>query len=132
MIGIDTNVLVRYMTEDDPEQTKVVHRFLLTCRSEMEAVFISSVVLCEAAWVLRSTYRIDKARILNAVEHLLSADLFLVERADAARVAIQQARSESGDFADYLIGAIHLGQGCRHTVTFDRDLKNSPAFRVLK
>ncbi len=131
MTGVDTNVLVRYLVEDDPEQARRVHKFLGTARAAGEQVWISSVVLCETLWILRSAFRRPRAEILNAVEQILDTDLFLVEEEDAVRRAVQISRRRPGDLADHLIGQLHLRKGCRFTLTFDRSLRGDTAFSVL-
>lgn len=131
MTGIDTNVLVRFLVEDDQEQTERVHRFLAKCRRVGEPVYISVPVLCEAVWVLRSAFARSKPEILDAVEQLLSTDVFQVEQPDAVRAAIQSCRTGKGDFADCLIGHLNLAAGCRTTVTLDRSLPTTDGFTML-
>src|SRR5690242_20055900 len=131
MTGVDTNVLVRYLTEDDEGQTDRVHRFLKKSRVAGEPVFVSTLVLVESCWVLRSAHRKSRLEILGAVERLVNADLFQVEEADAVRKAMHLAQRGKADFTDHLIGEIHLARGCRFTATFDRALKSSSAFSLL-
>ncbi|MBI3665477.1 MAG: type II toxin-antitoxin system VapC family toxin [Acidobacteria bacterium] len=131
MTGLDTNVLVRFLVEDDRRQTDRVHRFLARSRTLGERVYISAVVLCETVWVLRSGYAKSRAEILEAVQQLLSTDIFLVEEEDSVRAALLLCRTGKADFADCLIGQIHLARACRSTVTFDRSLSATPGFTIL-
>lgn len=131
MTGIDSNVLVRLLVEDAPDQTDRVHRFLAKSRAAGETVYVSTVVLCESAWVLRSVYARSKSQILDAFEQLLGVDVMQVEEEDAVRSAVQLSRTGKADFADSLIGQLNLAHGCRRTVTFDRSLRTVPGFAVL-
>lgn len=131
MTGVDTNVLVRFLVDDDEAQTARVHRFLKSSRNTGEPVFVSTVVLCETCWVLRSAYAKSKKEVLEAVESLLNADVFLVEEAESVQRALELSRKGKADFPDYLIGELHLARKCHTTVTFDRSLRGAAAFSVL-
>ena len=130
MTGADTNILIRYLIEDDAGQATRVHRHLKESRMAGEAVFVSVIVLCEVAWVLRTGYQRTKPEILSAIERLIELEGFQVEDQDLVNEAVLLARSGKGDFADYLTGLRNLRQGCRVTVTFDRALKDASAFHV--
>ncbi len=131
MIGIDTNILVRYLVADDQAQTDAVHRLLAGARAAGEPVFISHIVLCETFWVLRSVFERPKAEIVDALDALLNVDVLRVEEPDIVRHALESCRRGKGDFADYLIGQIHAARGCSRTATFDRTLRSAPGFKVL-
>ncbi len=129
--GIDTNVLVRFLVADDPRQSERAAQLLAASRTQGEAVWISSIVLCEAAWVLRSASAHPKSAILDAIEQLLRTDVFRVEAEDAVHRALASCREGPGDFADHLIAQLNLARGCRETATFDRSLRRVPGFRLL-
>jgi predicted nucleic-acid-binding protein len=131
VIGIDTNILVRYLAADDQAQTDTVHRLLAGARAAGESVFISHIVLCETFWVLRSVFDKPKAEIVAALDALLNVDVLRVEEPDIVRRALESCRRGKGDFADYLIGQIHAARGCSSTATFDRTLRSAPGFTVL-
>ena len=131
MIGIDTNVLVRFLVADDKTQTDRAHAFLAQSRSQGESVYISTLVLCETAWALRSVFSRSRTKILEVIERLLGTDVFEVEAEDAIRAALQSCRAGKGDFADHLIGHMNLAKGCRSTVTFDRSLGGAAGFSAL-
>ncbi|MEK7409080.1 MAG: type II toxin-antitoxin system VapC family toxin [Acidobacteriota bacterium] len=131
MIGLDTNVLVRYLAEDDKAQADRVQRLLAAARTRGEAVYVSLVVLCETYWVLRSVLDRSRSDILDALESLLTVDVFHVEEQDVVRQALEASIRGKGDFTDHLIGHLHLARGCRHTATFDRALRAAPGFTVL-
>jgi predicted nucleic-acid-binding protein len=131
MTGIDTNVLVRYLAEDDAEQARRVNSFLKRSRMRRETIFISVIALCETVWVLESALELPKREVLDAIEGLLGVDVFQVEAEDAVRTAVERCRAGRGGLADHLIGALNLSHGCRHTVTFDRELRSAPGFVAL-
>ncbi len=131
MIGIDTNVLLRYLVDDEKEQANRVHRLLAASRRAGEHIYVSCIVLCETAWVLRRAYALSGSEVLDDIERVLNADIFQVEEADSVRRAVELSRNERGDFADHLIGELNRDHGCRVTVTFDRALRSDPASSVL-
>jgi predicted nucleic-acid-binding protein len=129
--GIDTNVLVRYLTEDDAVQTESVHSLFRATRQSGEHLHISCVVLAETYWVLRFTYRMSKKDIVNGFRTVLEAELFEVESQDQVRASLDLCTTGKGEFTDVLIGQLNRARGCRETVTFDRGLRQVAGFRVL-
>ncbi len=130
MKGLDTNVLVRYLTQDDPDQARKANSLLQDTASHGERCFINSIVLCELVWVLRGAYGYEKDEICLVIDKLLSTVEFSIEDKELAYRALEDNRS-GGDFADHLIGWRNLKAGCDVTVTFDRNLKSSRRFAVL-
>ena len=131
MIGIDTNVLVRYLTDDEPEMVDRAERVLeRECTPERPGC-INIVVLCEVAWVLRRRYRFAREEIAAAVEALLRAPLLAVEHANLAELALKDYRMGKADFTDSLIGLINRRWGCEATATFDRKAAELDSFRLL-
>jgi predicted nucleic-acid-binding protein len=129
MIGIDTNVLVRYIVRDDPEQTRIATRFLEKHLTAGNPGFISQVVLCEIVWVLKRAYGYDKSVMLQVIKQILSTQEFKVEHAECAWQAVGDFEKGNADFSDYLIGSSNRLQGCEYTVTFDKEALTHPAFR---
>ena len=131
MMGLDTNVLVRYLTQDDVAQGRRAGALVADTVAKGDRCFVAGVVLCELVWVLRGAYGFDKATVVGVLERILATAQFTIEERDLVRRALGDYREGKGDFADYLIG--HHGQeaGCRATATFDRRLKGSALFRVL-
>jgi len=129
--GLDTNVLVRYLTEDDPVQARRAAAWIATAVARGERCFISAIVLCELAWVLRAAYRVSKADLLVTLDRVLATSQFVVDDKDLVRAAVEAYRAGRAEFADYLIGEIHREAGCDRTATFDRRLRDSLAFSVL-
>jgi predicted nucleic-acid-binding protein len=131
MTGLDTNVLVRYLTEDDPIQARRAAACIGTVVARGGKCFISAIVVCELAWVLRGAYDVSKADLLRTLDRLVATAQFVIGDKDVVRAAIAAYRAGKADFADYVIGAIHQQAGCEVTVTFDRRLRNDANFQIL-
>jgi predicted nucleic-acid-binding protein len=129
--GLDTNVLVRYLTEDDPAQSRKAAEWIDAAVARGEDCFVSAVVLCELAWVLLGAYEVGKADLLRTLDQLLATSRLVVSDKDVVRRAVEAYRAGRADFADYVIGALNLDAGCDATVTFDRRLRGDARFRVL-
>ncbi|HEU0195815.1 MAG TPA: type II toxin-antitoxin system VapC family toxin [Nevskiaceae bacterium] len=119
MIGIDTNVLVRYLVQDEPQQAARVTRLLESLSAE-EPAFVSVVVLAETVWVLESCYAADIDQIEKVVETLLRTDAVHVAAVDVVWRALRRFKADRGDFADTLIAELAKAAGCRTVYTFDR------------
>jgi predicted nucleic-acid-binding protein len=131
MIGLDTNVLIRYLTRDEPQQWQITDLLMQEILTNNETCFISNVVLCELAWVLRSSYKLSRADLIETLERILRTSIFRFENKFIVWQAIQQMRQGGADFSDYLIGLIHRQAGCIETVTFDAKLASDESFRLL-
>ncbi len=131
MKGVDTNILVRYLTQDDAAQSARVDRLIDDAEDEGIRLHIEDIVLCELVWVLRGAYRFGKAAIVSALEKTLAASLFHFDDRDRLRRAVDEYREGGGDFADYVIGERNASAGCESTLTFDRNLRGSTHFLVL-
>ena len=131
MTGLDTNVLVRYLTQDDAAQARRANALLADAVARGDRCFIGGVVLCELAWVLRGAYGFDKATITTTLERILATAQFEIDDKDVVRRALEDHRTGKADFAAYMIG--HCGQeaGCSATATFDRRLKGNKTFHLL-
>lgn len=137
MIGLDTNVIIRYLTQDDPVQGKRAAQLIenaLGARNipaDKPCFFITSVVLCELVWVLESAYKIPKSEIIEILRKILSTTQFQIQDSDDCWAALKLYRSGKGDFSDYLIGRIGQSAGCQFTATFDHALDKTRDFQVL-
>ncbi|WP_029007896.1 PIN domain-containing protein [Azospirillum halopraeferens] len=131
MIGIDTNVLLRFLVNDDPVQSAAAKSFVDRCADTGDEIFIGRVVLCEAVWVLLRAYRYDRTLVAGMIEALLSAEGFDVEDHAAVGEALALWRSGGAGFADALIGCINRRHGCATTVTFDRQAARLADFQHL-
>jgi predicted nucleic-acid-binding protein len=129
--GLDTNILVRFLVQDDPVQGAAVDLLIEAARATGERLFISAVVLCELCWVLSYSYQRSKQDLVLMLDDLVHSDVFEVDRLPQVTAALHRYRLGRAGFADYLIGEIAETAGCKETVTFDRKLKGSAGFRVL-
>ena len=131
MIGLDTNVIVRYLVQDDPRQAALATRLIERSLSADNAGFVTAITLCEVAWVLADCYGADRARVRGVLEGLLAAKQLVVERADLAWKALRAWEASSADFSDALIVQIGAAHGAEKTVTFDRAAARLPGFELL-
>lgn len=131
MIGVDTNVLIRYLTQDDPRQSAIATRFIEARLSEENPGFVSAVTLCEIAWVLAASYGADRKRVRQTVESLLTTKQLVIEEAELVWKALRASEGGQADFSDALIGQIAAAHGCETTVTFDRAAGKLAGFDLL-
>lgn len=131
MTGLDTNVLVRYLTRDNAAQARKAAREIDARADRGETFFIANVVLCELVWVLQGAYGYSRADLAAVIEELLRTQRFDFEDTDLLWRSLRDYRKGKGGFADHLIGHVGRKAGCDSTLTFDRALKGSPSFRVL-
>jgi len=132
MIGLDTNVVVRYLAQDDAKQSAAAGRLFERVLSADNPGFVSAIALCELAWVLAECYGADRARIHAAIEGLLAAKQIAVEEPDLVRKALRAWDQSVADFADALIGEVASAKGALKTVTFDRAAAKLPGFELLQ
>ncbi len=132
MIGIDTNVLVRYLTQDDAEQAGLATRFIEQVITPENPGHITCVTLCELVWVLSECYDADHARIKAVIEGLLSSKQLNVESPELVWGALRDWTEFGSDFSDALIGRLVLARGGVSIVTFDRAASKLPGFELLK
>lgn len=130
MIGLDTNIVVRYIVQDDPVQSPQAAA-LIERLTEDDPGFISIVAMAETAWVLGSVYRFSDAEVAAAVENMLQVNTLVVQDEAAVFTAMTALKEGRGAFADALIGALGLRAGCPRTLTFDRRAARLPGFALL-
>jgi predicted nucleic-acid-binding protein len=118
MIGLDTNVLVRYMMQDDPKQSAKASRLIESLTPEIPG-FVPLVALVELVWVLISCYDLTREQIAEALDALLRAKEIVLDRAEQVAQALRVFRASSADFADCLIERTAAAAGCDKTMTFD-------------
>jgi predicted nucleic-acid-binding protein len=128
MIGLDSNILVRYVTQDDPLQAAQATEVIEHRLTEQEPGFISVVAMAETVWVLERFYRFGSAPIVAAVERMLGAETLVVENEREVFAAITALKEGRGAFADALIGALCAKAGCSRVVTFDQGALRLPGF----
>ena len=131
MIGLDTNVLVRYITQDEPEQSARSSRLIETHCTAEQPGHITLVVLCELVSVLCGACRYDKSQALQVLDAILHTAELSVEREDVAHQALASFRDGPADFADYVIVSVNHAAGCDRTFTLDRKLFAHGRARLL-
>lgn len=119
MLGLDTNVLVRYLVRDDQQQFEKARRLIERGADKGEPVLVSLLVLLETEWVLRSRYELSKPEIVSALSTLLDVADLAIEDEPAVEHALYSWKESAADFADCLIGARNRRLGCEATATFD-------------
>jgi predicted nucleic-acid-binding protein len=130
MIGLDTNVLVRYLTHDDPTQTAVAMK-VMNALSFDSPGFISLIVIAELVWVLAISYRFPKKEIERVLEALLRSRELVIERAEIVSQASRAFSAGRADFADYLIERCAHSAECQFTITFDQKAAAIAGMRLL-
>ena len=131
MIAIDTNVLVRFLTQDDLEQTRRVQRCFAAAKDHDESLFLNHIVLCECVWVLSYSYGFQKSAIIDVLDRLLATKQFIIEDKPSVWAAVADYRASQADFADCLIGIKNRNAGCDTTVTLDQGIAKLTTFRRL-
>ncbi|MGH8296182.1 MAG: PIN domain-containing protein [Steroidobacteraceae bacterium] len=119
MIGLDTNVLVRYVMQDDPKQSEKASRLIESMTPETPG-FVPFVALVELVWVLSSCYGLAREQVVQALDALLHAKEIVLEHAEQVSQALRVFDAGAGDFADCLIERTATAAGCEKTMTFDR------------
>jgi len=131
MKGLDTNVLVRYLTQDDPKQAAMATKVIEEAAAKEEKMFLHPLVFCELIWVLQSAYIFPKADILKVLERILRTAQFEISEKDLLWLALTDYRSGKGDFSDYYLGRANERAGAKVTLSFDTALKGEPRFQIL-
>lgn len=130
MTGLDTNMLVRFLVQDDAAQAKATQDLIATF-TEVETGFICREVLVELVWVLERAYALSRTDIADAINGLLEARELVIEAADRAAIAVDRYRKGGPGFADQMIALAGQGAGCQTTVTFDRKAAGVPGMSLL-
>lgn len=130
MIGLDTNVIVRFLMKDNAEQAALANTVFAGLTTVVPG-FVCREVLIELVWVLQRIYRLPRGDIADAVEGLLGAREIVVETADQVAVAVDRLRKGGAGFADQMIALVGQGAGCGKTVTFDRKAAGLPGMALL-
>jgi predicted nucleic-acid-binding protein len=118
MIGLDTNVLVRYIMQDDPKQSPKATRLIESLTNDQPG-FVPLVAVVELVWVLSSSYGLNRHQVAEALDLLLRSKEIVIDRADLVLQAQRRFAKGGADFADCLIERISHAQGCETTMTFD-------------
>ncbi len=131
MIGLDTNVLVRYLAQDDAGQASQATRLIETFTAEAPG-FVSTVTLVETVWVLARAYGTARTDIGGVVERLLRSRELVVQDAEVHYLALRAFQTGAIDYADAVIAESGKRAGCAETVTFDRRASVGGQMRLLE
>ena len=130
MHGLDSNVLLRFLLQDDPKQFEAARRLLAKCTRE-EPAYVNVIVLCELVWVLAAGAKRSRGEIAEMIRLLLETPEIRFEREDIVRAAIPPYEGGNADLADILIGLLNRTAGCASTHTFDREASRTGGLRLL-
>ena len=131
MIGLDTNVVVRYLAQDDARQSAAATRLMERTLAPGNPGFISLVTVCEIAWVLAECYGADRDRIRTVVEGLLGTKQLEVESPELVWKALRAWQGSTADLSDALIGEVAMANGAAKVVTFDKAASKLASFQLL-
>ena len=132
MIGLDTNVVIRYLAQDEPRQAAAATRLMERTLSVDNPGFVSIVVICEIAWALAECYAADRERLRTVIEGLLGTRQIIVESPALVWKALRSWRGSAADLSDALIGELAAAQGATETVTFDKAAARLAGFALLE
>ena len=130
MIGLDTNVVVRYLVQDHPAQALAAKQ-VIEALSPSEPGWITLVVLAELVWTLKKTYQQPKDRVIAVLEGLLASKDILLEQAENVQLALLLFRNSRTGFADCLLSICAKAAGCRKVVTFDKSAARDLAMEQI-
>jgi predicted nucleic-acid-binding protein len=132
LIGLDSNVVVRYLAQDDAPQAAAATRLIEQQLTDREPGYLSLPALAEVVWVMVRSYGADRATVQRVVEGLLSTPQLQIQDAEQVWRALQSYAQGKADFSDALIGALASHAGCRCTKTFDTAASKEPGFELLR
>jgi predicted nucleic-acid-binding protein len=119
MIGIDTNVFLRYVLADDEKQWEIANQFI-NLRSINSPILVDPIVWVESEWVMRTKYKLDREGIVMRLEVALISGQFKMEKPDLCRAALEDYRSKRAELVDCLVARLNSANGCSTTYTFDK------------
>ena len=126
MNAIDTNILIRYLTQDDVKQGEAAKELI----ENDEPVFLTHIVFIEAVWVLATSYNLDRQTIAKVLHEVSNSGFFILEKTQIISKALQDYQN-GFDFADMLIGYSGEGNACNTTYTFDKQASKHVVFTLL-
>ena len=130
MKGVDTNILVRFLTSDDEIQTQKVYKIFKDTEIEKKQLFVSLLVVLELIWVLKSAYNISRNEVLESINDLISMPILKFESFSTLQQFIHVAKGSSYDLSDVLIAYSAKFQGCESILTFDKKASKLPIFEL--
>lgn len=133
MVGLDTNILVRFLTQDDPKQCVMVNKLMQEFEEKNQNLWISLVVVCELVWVLESCYDQTKAEVNSALMQLLQVQQLKIDHAEVIQEALRDyLKHKKIDFSDCLIAHCNKAENCEYTLTFDQVAAKLESVKLLK
>jgi len=124
VIGLDTNVVIRYLTQDDAKQAAKANKLIEDQLSLQSPGFITAITMVEIVWVLESCYKQNRDDISKVLYSLLTTKQLVIESADKVYLALRRYGNASADFSDALIAVVAEQEGCDRVVTFDKQAVN--------
>jgi predicted nucleic-acid-binding protein len=132
VIALDTNLLVRLLTNDDPRQAARIEAWLQENATAQQPAYIDHVVLCELAWVLERSYGYPRADVQRALLAVLAHDQLRVEAPSLVRQALALHETGPADFSDYLLAARAKAAGYSPVLTLDKKAAKTATHRLLR
>jgi predicted nucleic-acid-binding protein len=131
MKAVDTNVLVRFLVNDDPAQANAVRELFATAERQREAYWVPVLVVMEAIWVLQSAYGVDRSELIATLNDLLLLPVLEFEDRAAVQHMLAGAVENAGDLPDLLIAETARLAGCESTLTFDKKAARAAGFELI-
>lgn len=131
MIAIDSNVLIRFITQDDQDQFILAKNLIAKYQGKIKSIYINNIILYELFWVLRSSYKYTKQQISDVLEKIIRIEEFEFENIDILLETIALYTTGKADFADYLIYVINKTAGFATTYSFDQKPVNENIFKTI-
>lgn len=132
MIGLDTNVLVRYIVQDDKKQAELARILIEEKCDSANPAHISLIVLCEIVWILNGPYKATKTQIIEVLQNILLTETFDIELHDTAWIALKDFTETNADYADCIIARLNQEKGCSTTYTFDKKAAKLPCSQLFE
>ena len=130
MVGLDTNIIVRYLAQDDPVQSPKAVQIVERRLTEDSPGFVSLVTMVETVWVLDRLYALSGQEIAAAIERMLQSDSLSIQNEQEVFTAMMALRAGQASFADALVGTLGVWAGCSVTLTFDKKAARLKGFQL--
>jgi predicted nucleic-acid-binding protein len=130
VIGLDTNVLLRFIAQDDKQQSPMADTIIASL-TKRNPGWIAVATVLEFVWAMSKSMRFPKSVVCNALDRMLALDTIVMEQETIVSLAVQQYRATRADFADCLIAASARAAGCAKTVTFDKIAARDAGMELL-
>jgi predicted nucleic-acid-binding protein len=131
MIGLDTNVLVRYITQDDSKQSALANT-LIEGLDDVSPGFVTLITVVELSWVLESVYNFSRQQFAEVMQTLMAVEAIKLDRAASVASAVRSYVASNADFSDCLIERLSVTAGCDRTMTFDKAAAKSAGMTLIK